>query len=190
MILYGRKNENSKVFVETIVGCGLFFCDLVVVLHCFLFRTQYGATEQQKITWHPRFYWRCLAAALYEFVSIMLRQIHNQSFWKPSTGIAVKIYRTQEIVDLEAVDGKEDLPEFDKRIFFYLDGAELPMIKLFESGGAYLIIGESGRKFIPVAGEYLYGASPFLLPGEHTMKVLIKTKAGKVLEYEWYFFIK
>ena len=108
----------------------------------------------------------------------------------PPTGIAIKIYRTQEIIDLESVDGKEDMPPFEKRMFFYLDGAELPIIYSSNDGTAYMIIGEVERKVIPVAGASVYGSSPFLLPGKHITKVMIKTKAGKVLEYEWSFVIK
>lgn len=119
----------------------------------------------------------------------MLCYLKSMINWgnNPPTSVAVKIYRTTEIINEEAVDlgTNEEMPRFEDRISFYIDGVKLPLLYQQDSGSVWMI----DRKEIPVSGAYVYGYSPFLWYGEHKARLMIKTKSGKILEYEWLFYI-
>jgi len=106
----------------------------------------------------------------------------------PPSGIGVGV-----AVDMDSIwelevpqSNKLDLPSFPNRVSLYVDEQQVPITQRLEGGGAYFI----GDTELDVAGWYFFGSHQFTPPGEHLAKVVIATRSGKILEYEWRFRIK
>jgi hypothetical protein len=91
------------------------------------------------------------------------------------------------IWDLEMLrSNTEDLPPFPDRVILYVDGEQVPITKRAEGGGAYFI----GDTELDLAGWYFLGSNHFVHPGDHQAKIMIATRSGKTLEFEWHFIKK
>jgi hypothetical protein len=78
------------------------------------------------------------------------------------------------------------LPSFPDRVSLYIDEEQVPITDRAEGGGTYFI----GDTDLDLAGWYLFGSDRFLPLGRHVAKLVIATRSGKILEYEWHFRIK
>jgi hypothetical protein len=99
-------------------------------------------------------------------------------------GISAKI-STGSFINQELPNpNHEDTLPFEDRVSLYVD--EQKQNKWFGSTLHAGFVG-SPSNIIPVAGQYIFGSYSFLLPGNHTAKLIIVTRSGKTLEYEWHF---
>ena len=81
---------------------------------------------------------------------------------------------------------KKSIP-FKERVILYIDGKNAVKTIYWEEQSAPLSpIGVD----LELASAYIIGSNIFLFPGDHIAKVVIITKSGEVLEYEWQFKIR
>ena len=86
-----------------------------------------------------------------------------------------------------------DLKIFNERVQLYVDGriASQTIFWAPEPGiGAFIFYPseDAPNRTTYDVGEYIFGSNLFLLPGNHTAKVVIKAKSGEIItEYEWQF---
>lgn len=105
---------------------------------------------------------------------------HNWQGWAEDGGINVKIFSNGNLVELE--HGLTDMkqPGLEKRVFLYIDGEKIQTSLIWTEQTAVLTKDESN-----LAGSYIFGVNPILLPGDHIIKLEIQTLSGKVLIYQW-----
>ena len=113
--------------------------------------------------------------------------IHNKTNWVESGGVNVKTFSNNELVKLESssIDNKNMGP-FEDRVILYLDNKIARGTIVWHEQDAPLT---SDGLHSELAGAYIFGSNTFLFPGNHKAKLIINTKSGKILEYEWLFTI-
>ena len=106
------------------------------------------------------------------------------------TGVGLRI-DTESIWKLEmGQSNNEVLPSFQDRVFLFVDGEQVPINRRAEGGGSWFTTVDGKSVDFELAGWYFFGSSRFMSLGDHLAKVVINTKSGKTLEYEWRFRIK
>lgn len=102
-------------------------------------------------------------------------------------GFSVMI-TTDEIYKLEVLQpSNKDTSSFPDRVSLYMDGEKVLPDRYASGGGAWV---DSEENDLGLAGWYWLGSSKLLFFGDHTAKVVIITRSGKILEYEWRFKVK
>lgn len=107
-----------------------------------------------------------------------------------SGGIIVDM-RPMFLFEWEMPQGSDDEgTQFHDRVFLYVDGRVMEKTWDWLAGGEVIKILPDGTEVESnLPGWYRFGSNPFLLPGDHTAKVVIETLSGETLEYEWQFTI-
>ncbi|MGB8983151.1 MAG: hypothetical protein WCC12_14845 [Anaerolineales bacterium] len=106
----------------------------------------------------------------------------------PRSGIGVGV-----AIDMDSI-WQLELPQsssqvassFPDRVFLYVDGNQVPITSRWEGGGTYRV----GDTELDLAGWYFFGSNHFVLPGDHRGRVVVVTKSGETLKYEWAFRIR
>lgn len=121
-----------------------------------------------------------------------LKSRNNTPLQIRGRGISVEIH-PMSFVDLEFSQQNNNSDQtFKERVFLYVDGTlvqntsrivfdDLVGIEIIKDGKKYLVPG--------ISGGYIFSWTPFLLPGNHIAKIIIYTKAGEALEYQWDFLV-
>jgi hypothetical protein len=98
------------------------------------------------------------------------------------------VINTDGIYKLEfSQPSNKDTTPFPDRVSLYMDGEKILPDRYASGGGAWV---DSEENDLGLAGWYWLGSSKLLFFGDHTAKVVIATRSGKNLEYEWQFKIK
>lgn len=113
-------------------------------------------------------------------------------------GISVRLDTARGISNYEFVDKDKldkSLPPFYERVYLFLNGRQLSNSKedrlFYADLVAELRDNQQGKVFSPdLSAHYILNWVVDLYPGKHKAKLLIKTRLGEVLEYEWGFTVK
>lgn len=109
-----------------------------------------------------------------------------------SRGISVELH-IASIVDLEIPQKEnEGYQQFKERVFLYVNGVLIPNSSraVFENLIGIEITKDGNTYLMPdLSKAYIFSWTPMLTPGHHTANIVINTKSGNVLEYQWSFLI-
>jgi len=164
------------VILVGLIGCGLW----VTLTPCPGYSDTFGTPDFIESVWPPPQTETLLSCYIKRYLLV----------FPAGTGIGVTI-DTQSIRDLEITQlASTDVPPFPERVFLYVDGDQVQINRKSEGGGALFTTVDDKYVDLGLAGWYFFGSGKFLSFGDHEAKVVIATKSGQTLEYEWTFTIK
>lgn len=174
----GNRGLRNKVIV--VLGSFLFVCLGLVFTPCPANQNQLNVPAYIESLWPPPESETWFGCYVKRYLLVL-----------PSgTGVGLTI-DTANIWELEILQPSSgELSPFQDRVFLYVDGEQVPLNRQAEGGGSRFITVNNQYVDLELAGWYFFGSSRFLSLGDHLAKVVIFTKSGETLEYEWRFKIK
>jgi hypothetical protein len=106
--------------------------------------------------------------------------------WPSDEGVGAEIFGEFLKAKQNILFPNSQSPFFEDTVFLYIDGRKVS-IKLANRVASESLWSVNGY---PESGSYQFVSTPFLLPGDHTARIVYITPDGKALEYKWHFKIK